>query len=149
MTASNCFIENSYESILNSMMSPIKSQGKKCNAAHSMVVTAYYEYYARKNLKAKHVYSDQEEIDCDKSNDGCEGGNPFNVIRYMYKNGLSDVNKYKWVGKTQKCAKGSIPPLRKPSSYQLSRHQMSGDDEYLKYLVATYGPVASCISKLS
>lgn len=47
-------------------------------------------------------FSEQELVDCDKNNWGCDGGYPTNSLYYAYKNGLVEesIYPYKTIVKT-------------------------------------------------
>lgn len=66
------------------MISPVKDQGQ-CGSCWAFSVTGNIEgLYAIKNGKIIEL-SEQELVDCDKSDQGCNGGLMDNAYRYVNK----------------------------------------------------------------
>jgi hypothetical protein len=104
-----------------------------------------YSFYANKTL-----FSAQALIDCDKNSSACLGGNPIMTMLEVLANGLSDGNKYKWNAKNGTCQRNTYPSIlttkRQPCGVWIDNKKF--DIEFMKSVVAWYGPITVLISKL-
>lgn len=84
----------------------------------------------------------------DTQSNGCNGGSSIKAMEYARANGISSGNEYKFVAKEQPCqrTKTKYLPVYKWSK-GACREVLNGDENRLKQMVATYGPVAVTVSK--
>lgn len=80
----------------------------------------------------------QQIVDCNKSNEGCGGGEPLLSLRYAKDKGLTSSSNYPYVSKEGKCK--SCNSVGSVSS--VGRTYLNGNENLMKEFVANYGPVA-------
>lgn len=73
-----------------------------------------------------------------RGNFGCGGGDPLTGLRYAKTAGLSSSTSYPYKSKASKCKPFS--PISKIS--RITKVDLNGNENRLKQIVATYGPVA-------
>lgn len=89
-----------------------------------------------KNISTR--VSVQQIIDCNKANEGCDGGEPILSLKYAKVNGLASASQYPYTSKEGKCK--SYPKISALQS--VGRNNLNGNEIRLKSFVANYGPVA-------
>lgn len=84
------------------VLTPVKDQGK-CNAcyAFSGLGAVEAQYSAKSGIKES--LSEQEIIDCSTENEGCVGGQPYLVYKYIMERGVSRTADYPFKGKKGVC----------------------------------------------
>lgn len=101
------------------------------------------EYWSKRN-GTNQSFSEQYLVDCDPTNNGCDGGDPANALYSVMNNGISDGTKYKYVAKKQNCMTAKYPQI-----YNLQNMcyvTLGGDEAMLKIMLIKYGPLATGIS---
>ena len=82
----------------------VKDQGSCGSCWAFSAVEAIESAWAIKNNELL-VLSEQEILDCDKSDDGCSGGEMINAFKYVEENGLCKESDYKYVEHDEECHK--------------------------------------------
>ncbi len=96
---------------------PVKDQ-RKCAACYAFSALASLELNMNKDLNQYASLSEQEIIDCSKTNRGCIGGNPSLVYDYINRNGINFANSYPYVGKqNEQCKNYSRTKFKKRIQY--------------------------------
>lgn len=72
------------------------------------------------------------------------GGDPLLAFRFMKTNGITTADQYPYTGRQGRCGKGSKASAANISS--VVREDLKGNENRLKDIVATYGPVAVSIN---
>lgn len=90
--------------------------------------------------------SEQNLIDCDKANGGCEGGWPGDAFTYVDNNGLAGMI-YEYVNKQQKmCLVKKYKKLFPADNFiRINDEAINGDEERLKRIVYHKGPVVVAV----
>jgi len=73
--------------------------------------------YGLKNGMTYNYLSPQHLVDCDKNNNGCNGGNSLYAYRYVATNGIHFESFYPYQGKVGICKYSNEQPLNLISSY--------------------------------
>ena len=72
------------------------------------------------------------------------GGDPLLAFRYIKTNGLATDNQYPYTARQKRCKNtNEVSSLRVSS---VAREQLGGNENRLKNIVASYGPVAVAIN---
>ena len=66
----------------------VKDQNK-CAACYIFSAISSLEIQYRRKYGFNSYFSEQEILDCSENVNGCKGGNPYDVFRYINKNGIS------------------------------------------------------------
>ncbi|XP_066151658.1 digestive cysteine proteinase 1-like [Euwallacea fornicatus] len=83
-------------------VSRVKNQGS-CGSCWAFSVTGTLESFYYLSYKEKVEFSEQQLIDCDKSNNACNGGDESPAMEYFMKNGIETEETYPYVGKKEVC----------------------------------------------
>lgn len=84
---------------------PVKNQGQ-CGSCWAFSTVATLEGVAAKKTRIFRQYSEQQLVDCDDINKGCEGGLPSNAYNYLAKKevgGIESEEAYPYIGKDDNC----------------------------------------------
>jgi C1A family cysteine protease len=122
-------------------MTPVKNQ-YYCGSCYAFAATSVAEYYIKKqggNL----VLSQQNLIDCDTTCFGCDGGWPSNSLTYIRDEGVAEDSSYMYEANKKECRKDIFPPISKIPNF--CEVDLGDDEEKLKALVGSVGPVAGVI----
>jgi len=124
------------------VVTPVKDQGQ-CGSCWAFSTTGTIEgAYARRTGKLVSV-SEQNLVDCVKSNSGCNGGFPYKALQeVIHKGGIDTEESYPYETRQGKCRfhKKNIGATIK-RAYRVK----SGSEDELKKAVALYGPVSIAI----
>lgn len=130
-------------------VSPARSQGD-CGSCWAFTTVAMLEGQEKPESGKLVELSEQNLVDCDRIDHGCEGGMIPQALHEVKRlGGLMKLEDYPYVsGDTQ--VKGSckmVPQLAFDSTVNLGRTLLlqQGDENQLKRFVANYGPVAAAI----
>ena len=86
-------------------MNPIRDQGNCGSCWAFAAVSAAEAVYAIKNAKKLLSFSEQELVDCinTQTSNGCNGGERWEALEYIAKNGIVSRDKYPYVARDEKC----------------------------------------------
>lgn len=110
---------------------------KVCGSCYAFATAGVVEGVLLKRGVTTRV-SVQQIVDCNKSNEGCDGGEPLLGLKYVKNNGLTSSSLYPYVSKEGHCK--SFKSIGRVSS--VGRQSLNGNETRLKEFVATFGPVA-------
>lgn len=109
----------------------------------------------------KNLYSEQDIIDCDRGNEGCDGGKlhfihqifilefiqpqgwPATAIKFVKTSGIANGSSYIYEGVRSTCKRKKFRPFRFKIPNVCS-YDLNGDEKKLQALV-DHGPVIVCI----
>jgi C1A family cysteine protease len=83
------------------MVSPVKNQGS-CGSCWAFSIVGYLEAQALIQGK-KELYSEQQVVDCDTINEGCNGGWPQVALQYLAGAGIQSESSYTYKAVDQTC----------------------------------------------
>lgn len=110
---------------------------KMCGSCYAFASVGVVEgVMLRKNSSTR--LSVQQIVDCDKVDEGCNGGEPINALKWIKRNGLGSASNYPYTSNEGKCQQND--PLSMLSS--VGKTMLYGNEKRLKDFVANYGPVA-------
>ena len=118
-------------------MNTAKDQGS-CGSCWSFCTTSVLEGVVNINKGVLNKFSEQQLIDCDSSDNGCEGGHPQNAFQFIKtNNGLTYESNYPYEEQQGTCKKVT-------NKYTISNYKRvtDGNEENLKELLNNYGPIA-------
>jgi C1A family cysteine protease len=120
-----------------SQMNPVKDQGQ-CGSCWTFCTTAALEGRVKKDLGTLLSLSEQQLVDCDTGDNGCEGGHPNNSFKYVKEvGGLATESDYPY-----KAAKGTCQDKKKAATVTGHKRVTDGNEENLKELLYQNGPLA-------
>jgi hypothetical protein len=98
-------------------VTPIKNQGQ-CGSCYSLsAIGALEGAYAIKTGDLK-SFSEQNVVDCDSKDMGCNGGDPFQVYDYIAsQGGACEETSYPYAGVQGQCEQCTVVPGSAPSTY--------------------------------
>jgi len=88
--------------------------------------------------------SEQQVVDCDKEDDGCDGGDPPSAYKYIISaGGLEDEKTYPYTARDGSCKFKSTSVVAKISSWKYACQ--SKDETTLQNNLVSWGPVSICV----
>jgi cathepsin F len=124
----------------NGAVGPVKDQGQ-CGSCWAFSTVANLEgIYQIKNQQSI-VLSEQNLVDCDKVDSGCNGGLMENSLAYVKENGIGLAKDYPYKGRDQTCKK--FKSAMKVTGFTFAP---SEDEEEIKTMLAQTGPLAIAIN---
>lgn len=124
---------------VSGVINKVQDQGS-CGSCWSFASTSVLESVYAINNNKLYKLSEQQLVDCDSTNSGCNGGNLSLAAMYLKKNGQTTEDKYPYVGIDQTCK--SFTPVVKLSSYKLVVH----DEDEMRKALFQNGPLAIAIN---
>uniref|UniRef100_A0A0K0DYH0 Pept_C1 domain-containing protein n=1 Tax=Strongyloides stercoralis TaxID=6248 RepID=A0A0K0DYH0_STRER len=119
------------------VVTPVRCQ-KKCGLCYGFASVATMEAnyaIASGNLRN---FSEQEILDCNLENNGCNGGEPYLVYKYVHDNGMVTAEDYPYVAHRQNIC--SINPESKRAYVKTAFYLHPDEDSMLDWLYY-YGPI--------
>jgi len=97
-------IPDSYDWRDHGAVNPVKNQGQ-CGSCWSFATIGNIEGVAKKELKELYNLSEQQLVDCDKSDNGCDGGLPEQADKWLiaHDEGLERESVYPYEGVVGEC----------------------------------------------
>lgn len=122
---------------------PVKHQGN-CGGCWSFAVTGVVE--TLHGLKDGHTQrlSEQQVIDCDRTNYGCNGGYPSRGFTYVRENGLVKEAFYPYKSKQEECFSNQQQGQAR-FKVRGNGKVPFGNEKYMKTLIAKVGPMAVAV----
>jgi cathepsin F len=122
---------------------PVKDQGScgSCWAFSSVANLEGLNYIKNKNFLQ---FSEQQLVDCDKVDEGCNGGLMENAFQYLKENGGIEISKdYPYKGYGQKCKFDKSKSALKVNGFHFAP---SEDEEVIKQMLYTTGPLSVALN---
>lgn len=138
------------------IVGPIQDQGD-CGCCWAFAILALIEANQHKRFPATKVVtlSAQQLVDCDKLDKGCNGGMQHSALQYINKTGgVESAHDYPFISGTINNSNKTFECKFDPSKIQRSstnlgrswyNYSMEGNEEYLKRMLASHGPIAIMI----
>jgi C1A family cysteine protease len=100
----------------------VKNQGQ-CGSCWSFSTTGVLEgfYFISKGKLLS--FSEQQIVDCDSQDDGCDGGLPYQALKYTAQAGLETETSYPYKGVDGTCAAKKLKSYNTNSNYKLVQTQ--------------------------
>ena len=114
----------------------------ECGACWSFATSAAIESQFMKDYGINVSLSEQQLIDCDKSNNECEGGNMKKAFIYLQSNGLMSSEDYPFKGGREECKYDESKTLAKVKNWAF----VPKDEELMKKALVKYGPLAGALN---
>jgi cathepsin F len=122
---------------------PVKDQGScgSCWAFSTVVNLEGLNYIKNKNFQQ---FSEQQLVDCDKVDEGCNGGLMENAFEYLKENGGIELSKdYPYKGYGQRCKFDKSKSALKVTGFHFSP---SEDEETIKQMLYSTGPLSVALN---
>jgi len=119
----------------------VKDQGK-CGSSWAFAIISNIESQNIIKNKINEHYSEQQLIDCDLLDKGCNGGYIQNAFEYLLQNGIMKDRDYPYRGKDEECKFSSDKVAAKISGYQLA-DSINEDD--IQNILFQSGPLTASI----
>ncbi|KAJ5076042.1 cysteine protease rdl2-related [Anaeramoeba ignava] len=120
-------------------VTPVKNQGS-CGSCWSFSTTGAIEGCTEIASGKLNSLSEQELVDCDKTDQGCDGGLMENALQWVIDNkGLCSEKDYPYVGVDQSCTKDKCQSVSTLTGYQTIT---KGDLTGLATACAEHGPIS-------
>ncbi|XP_074033544.1 cathepsin L-like proteinase [Leptinotarsa decemlineata] len=121
------------------VVTPVKNQGEECGSCWAFSTVGCLEsHYLLKYNKSLSL-SEQQLVDCSKSNYGCNGGIMDEAFLYIKQNGIGSESDYPYRGIDGECKKvETVATVRGVVMFR-------GTEDDLKYAVATIGPISVAV----
>lgn len=124
-------------------VSRVKNQGY-CGSCWAFSAVGNMESLNAIHNKLSHVqeFSEQQLVDCDSVDLGCNGGEMQSAFQYVVQNGLESEQDYPYLGRDGRCqAQGSRVALRISSFSNISK-----DEEEIKRALYEHGPLSVALN---
>jgi len=128
------------------LVTPVKDQGQ-CGSCWAFSVTENIESMWIKAGRATNAtvnLSEQQIVDCDSSDGGCEGGNPETAYAYVIGSGGQESNRdYPYTAQDGSCHFKSNDIVAKISSWKYATSDY--DEKTLQQNLVSWGPLSVCV----
>ena len=123
-------------------VSPVRNQGM-CGSCWAFSAIGNVEsVYAKKTGKVLQ-FSEQHLVDCDKVDQGCNGGLMEDAFKYLQTTGVVAEESYKYTGKRGECQFDQSKVVAKVTGYKYASSQ---DENQIKQFLYENGPLAIAIN---
>lgn len=96
----------------------VKNQGQ-CGSCWTFATTGALESWYQINHNTLLSFSEQQLVDCDKSNDGCDGGDPAEALSYTADNGVELEATYPYTAVDGTCKFKKAVAVKTNGGYKL------------------------------
>jgi cathepsin F len=127
------------------VVTPVKNQGQ-CGSCWAFSTTGNIEGISAKKTGQIQQFSEQQLMDCDSVNQGCNGGLMHQAMIYVKKNGLLTENKYPYVGIQGTCNYDSKAVAVKIDDYELIANFKPRKEDDIRDILVSTGPLSIAIN---
>jgi len=123
------------------VLNPVQDQGG-CGSCWAFATVAVVESANALAHGTLYKLSEQQLVDCDSAQGGCNGGNMYPAEGYVQRNGLATEDAYPYAGVDQDCK--DFTPVAYITNHCLIRYTSSDPlaaEQQLMYHVSAEGPV--------
>jgi len=125
------------------IVTPVKNQ-EQCGSCWAFSATETVESVWAKAGNALPVLAPQQIVDCDTTDDGCDGGWPYDAYQYLISAGGQDTeSSYPYTAEDGTCESAQNTPVAKITSWQYIT-QNENEDTMQQY-VYTNSPISICV----
>jgi C1A family cysteine protease len=119
-------------------VSPVKDQGQ-CGSCWAFSTVGYLESQWLIKNKSSQTFSEQQLVDCDNVDAGCNGGLMQAAFEYVQTNGIEADTKYPYTARGQTCKFNKASVVSTVSDVQCFE---DNTDEQVKQYLNSIGPLA-------
>jgi cathepsin F len=132
-------LDSSYDWRDHGAVNPIKDQGQ-CGSCWAFSTVANIEGVGAVETGKLLDLSEQQLVDCDSADSGCNGGLPSNAFQYMIDNGmgLEGESAYPYTAKDGTCTESKA----QEKAFITAWHQTSTDETQIAAALQQYGPLS-------
>jgi cathepsin F len=132
-------LDSSYDWRDHGAVNPIKDQGQ-CGSCWAFSTVANIEGVGAVETGKLLDLSEQQLVDCDSADSGCNGGLPSNAFQYMIDNGmgLEGESAYPYTAKDGSCSASK----GQEKAFITAWHQLSTDETQIAAGLQQYGPLS-------
>jgi hypothetical protein len=87
-------------------VTPVKDQGQ-CGSCWAFGTIGSIEHVHKLNTGSTVSLAEQQLVDCDTSNSGCNGGWPYKAMNYLADRSIYTTSSYKYTGRDGSCKSGT------------------------------------------
>eukprot|EP00766_Chilomastix_caulleryi_P000679 gnl/Chilomastix_caulleri/166.p1 GENE.gnl/Chilomastix_caulleri/166~~gnl/Chilomastix_caulleri/166.p1 ORF type:complete len:334 (-),score=140.20 gnl/Chilomastix_caulleri/166:88-1035(-) len=133
-------VPENFDWVQKGVVSPVQDQGS-CGSCWAFATVAASETAWAISHGELIKLSEQQLVDCDSANGGCDGGNMVPAEKYVEEHGLCKASDYPYRALGGKCKTCTVAV--KTSGHCVVRHGATTLDteNNMKYDCATYGPI--------
>ena len=128
-------------------VSVVKNQGQ-CGSCWAFSAIGNIEGQYKIKTNKTELFSEQQLVDCDKVDQGCNGGLMDQAYDYLEKTGVMKSADYTYSGRGQECKFDSTKVAAKVTGYKFASGAAAGavDENDLKQMLYENGPFAIAIN---
>lgn len=124
---------------VDGVVNPVQDQGS-CGSCWAFGSAAALESAYAINHNILYKLSEQQLVDCNTTNSGCDGGNLTLAATYLKNNGVTSEDEYPYAGVDQTCKTDDY--IVKLSSYEI----VSGGEDEMREALYNNGPLVVAIN---
>ncbi|KAL4502019.1 hypothetical protein ABPG73_020156 [Tetrahymena malaccensis] len=121
-------------------MQPVQDQGC-CGSCWAFTVVSTIENLYSIKYNQNVTLSEQQLLDCDMNDGGCNGGWFTNAYKYVQENGLALQSRYPYIGIRNKCLASEVGQLYKINGFV----KLPSDINSIKQALVQKGAIATCV----
>jgi C1A family cysteine protease len=127
-------------------VSPVKNQGS-CGSCWAFSAIGNIESQYQIKTKKSGIFSEQQLVDCDKVDEGCNGGLMDQAFTYLESTGVMNSSDYSYTGRGGQCKFDQSKVVAKVSGYKFANGKDNAVDEnQLKQMLYENGPFSIAIN---
>jgi len=125
------------------VVSPVKNQ-EQCGSCWAFSATETIESVTAANGKGLPILSEQQIVDCDTTDDGCDGGWPYNAYQYIISAGGQDTEStYPYTAEDGTCAFNPSNVAAKISGWKyVTKNE---NENHMQTYVYQNSPISICV----
>jgi len=125
------------------VVTPVKNQGQ-CGSCWDFSATETIESVWAQAGNGLQVLSEQQTVDCDTTDQGCNGGWPYDAYQYVISaGGVESESSYPYTAEDGTCAFNAANVVAKISSWQYVTQ--SQDEAAMQQFLYSNSPISICV----